>query len=40
MIAITFLQNPAMAIPPAIYSLVMFATGFLSIRIFTKMIPD
>ncbi|MCB1303276.1 MAG: bile acid:sodium symporter family protein [Leptospiraceae bacterium] len=37
-IATTMLQNPHMAIPPAIYSLVMFATGFAGVYIFGRMV--
>lgn len=36
LIAATMLENPAMAIPPAIYSLVMFLNGFIAIRLFAK----
>lgn len=38
MIAATLLQEPAMAIPPAIYSLVMFLVGFVAIAIFSRMV--
>ena len=40
LIAATMLENPAMAIPPAIYSLVMFLTGFISIYVFGRMVTD
>ncbi|MBF2055596.1 MAG: hypothetical protein IGS03_19260 [Candidatus Sericytochromatia bacterium] len=36
-IAAGILQNPAMAIPPAIYSLVMFASAILAIVIFSRL---
>jgi bile acid:Na+ symporter, BASS family len=36
LIAATMLENPAMAIPPAIYSLVMFINGFIAIRLFAR----
>ena len=32
----TMLNNPEMAIPPAVYSLLMFVTGALAVRIFQK----
>lgn len=37
-IAATLLQDPPMAVPPAIYSLIMFITGFIAIRIFSQMV--
>lgn len=37
-IASNLLKNPHMAIPPAIYSLVMFATGFAAVYIFGRMV--
>lgn len=37
-IAATLLQEPAMAIPPAIYSLVMFLVGFVAIALFSRMV--
>ena len=36
LIAATMLENPAMAIPPAIYSLVMLLNGFIAIRLFVR----
>lgn len=38
MIAATLLQEPAMAIPPAIYSLIMFLVGFVAIYVFSRMV--
>ena len=39
-IATTMLSSPQMSIPPAIYSLVMFATGFVAVVIFGRMVKS
>lgn len=39
-IATTMLKSPQMSIPPAIYSLVMFATGFVAVMVFGRMVKS
>ncbi|MBU45061.1 MAG: bile acid:sodium symporter [Spirochaetaceae bacterium] len=39
-IATTMLESPQMSIPPAIYSLVMFGTGFAAVVLFGRMVKS